>query len=244
MSSSLEEISATIKQNTDNSVTTEQISRKAAADEGGKAVMAAVTAINAIAKKVVIIDEIARQTKLLALNAAIEAAWAGEAGKGFAVVASEVRKLAERSQQAAGEITELTGDTVETASKAGDLIQKIVPDIKKTAELVQEIAAASREQSSGAEQISLAMTQLDNVIQQNASASEELASMAEELTGQSEQLVEAMGFFGSNASKSTTTQEQHRVNVAHVASATRKASPKTKAIALAKVATDSEYESF
>ena len=74
-------------------------------------VLEAVAAMKEIASKISIIEEIARQTNLLALNAAIEAARAGEHGKGFAVVAAEVRKLAERSQKAAGEINQLSGTT-------------------------------------------------------------------------------------------------------------------------------------
>jgi methyl-accepting chemotaxis protein len=142
-----------------------------------------------------IIEEIARQTNLLALNAAIEAARAGDHGKGFAVVAAEVRKLAERSQIAAGEIGGLSTSSVEVAERAGRLLDIIVPNIQKTAELVQEISAASREQDAGAEQISKAIQQLDTVIQQNASASEEIASTAEELSSQSEQLQEMIAFF-------------------------------------------------
>ena len=197
VSSSLEEMTATIRQNSDNSLATEKLAQKASVDgeEGGKAVVASVSAMREISDKVVVIEEIARQTNLLALNAAIEAARAGEAGRGFAVVASEVRKLAEHSQKAASEITGLAKSTVETSTRAGENIQKIVPDIKKTAELVQEISASSREQSVSADQITKAMMQLDNVIQQNASASEELASMAEELSGQSANLSETMSFF-------------------------------------------------
>ncbi|RJQ77205.1 MAG: HAMP domain-containing protein [Desulfobacteraceae bacterium] len=199
-SSSMEQMAANIKQNADNAAQTEKIALKSAEDAvaGGKAVAETVTAMKEIAQKISIIEEIARQTDLLALNAAIEAARAGEHGKGFAVVASEVRKLAERSQTAAGEIRRLSGSSVEVAERAGEMLGRIVPDIQKTAELVQEISAASSEQNSGAEQVNKAIQQLDQVIQQNASASEEMASTAEELSGQAEQLQEAIAFFRLN----------------------------------------------
>jgi methyl-accepting chemotaxis protein len=197
VSSSVEEMAATIKQNSDNALATEGIASKAAkeAEEGSKAVSDSVAAMGVIADKISIIEEIARQTNLLALNAAIEAARAGESGKGFAVVASEVRKLAERSQIAASEITGLSKTTVDLSQRAGRIIAGIVPDIRKTSELVQEIASASSEQSAGVDQIGKAMIQLDTVIQQNASASEEMASMSEELAGQAQQLSTAITFF-------------------------------------------------
>jgi methyl-accepting chemotaxis protein len=196
-SSSIEQMSSNIKQNADNALQTEKIAIKSSTDaqEGGKAVMQTVSAMKEIAGKISIIEEIARQTNLLALNAAIEAARAGEHGKGFAVVASEVRKLAERSQRAAGEISQLSSASVEVAEKAGDMLTKMLPDIQKTAELVQEISAASREQDTGAEQINKAIQQLDQVIQQNAGASEEMSSTAEELSSQSEQLQGIIAFF-------------------------------------------------
>ncbi|WP_320171016.1 methyl-accepting chemotaxis protein [Maridesulfovibrio sp.] len=197
VSASMEEMTANIRQNADNAHQTEQIALQASsqAEEGGEAVARAVDAMKNIAEKISIIEEIARQTNLLALNAAIEAARAGEHGKGFAVVAAEVRKLAERSGAAAGEIGELSSSTVGVAEKAGEMLKRLVPDIRRTAELVQEIAAGSGEQLSGAEQINKAVQQLDQVTQQNASASEEMASTSEELSSQAEQLQQVMSFF-------------------------------------------------
>ena len=196
-SSSMEQMSANIRQNADNAMETEKIAMKSAdvAKDGGQAVAETVGAMKDIAEKISIIEEIARQTNLLALNAAIEAARAGEHGKGFAVVASEVRKLAERSQNAAAEISELSGSSVEIAERAGSMLGEMVPDIQRTAELVQEISASSKEQDTGADQINKAIQQLDSVIQQNASASEEMASTSEELSSQAEQLQDSIAFF-------------------------------------------------
>ncbi|MGC1455312.1 MAG: Cache 3/Cache 2 fusion domain-containing protein [Nitrospirota bacterium] len=196
-SSSVEQINATIKQNADNASQTEKIALKSSADalESAKAVSETVVAMKEIASRISIIEEIARQTNLLALNAAIEAARAGEHGKGFAVVASEVRKLAERSQVAATEISKLSTISVHVAETAGAMLAKLVPDIQKTAALVQEISAASKEQTTGADQINGAIQQLNQVIQQNAGAAEEMSSTAEELSSQSEQLQGTIAFF-------------------------------------------------
>lgn len=197
VSSSMEQMGANIRQNTDNAQQTEKISTRSASDarESGKAVNETVVAMRDITDKITIIQEIARQTNLLALNAAIEAARAGEHGKGFAVVAAEVRKLAERSQDAAGEITELAQTSVGIAEKAGEMLNRLVPDIQKTADLVQEITAASNEQNSGAGQINKAVQQLDKVIQQNAGSAEEMASTSEELSSQAQQLQAAISYF-------------------------------------------------
>jgi methyl-accepting chemotaxis protein len=196
-SSSMEQMSANIRQNADNAIQTEKIAVKSTeeANEGGKAVAQTVTAMKQIADKINIVEEIARQTNMLALNAAIEAARAGEHGKGFAVVAAEVRKLAERSQSAAGEISELSASSVEVAEKAGALLANILPSIERTADLVKEITASSREQDTGAEQINKAIQQLDQVIQKNASAAEEMSSTSEELSAQASQLQGTVTFF-------------------------------------------------
>ena len=208
VSSSMEEMDSNIQQNADNAGQTEKIAQKAAEDaqRGGKAVTQTVEAMRNIADKINIIDEIARQTNLLALNAAIEAARAGEHGKGFAVVAQEVRKLAERSQNAAGEISELSTSSVDVAEEAGQVLDALVPDIQRTAELVQEISAASAEQRSGSQQVNQAITQLDNVVQQNASQAEEMSSMAEELSSQAEQLQSTISFF-----RVDTSAQSHRL---------------------------------
>ncbi len=214
ISSSVEQMSANIRQSADNAGQTENIAQKAANDakESGKAVSEAVTAMKAIAEKTSIIEEIARQTNLLALNAAIEAARAGEHGKGFAVVAAEVRKLAERSQIAAGEIGDLSGSTVVIAEHAGEKLASLVPDIQKTAELVQEISVASREQDIGSEEINKAIQQLDQTVQRSAASSEELAASAGELNSQVEEQRQIMSFFTLDETTTATQTERRDKN--------------------------------
>jgi methyl-accepting chemotaxis protein len=197
ISASIEEMTASINQNADNANQTEKIAMKSSSDarEGGDAVQKTVSAMKQIAEKISIIQEIARQTNLLSLNASIEAARAGEHGKGFAVVASAVQKLAERSQDAAEEISKLSKSSVDVAEKAGDMLNKLVPDIQKTAELVAEINAASAEQNKGIQQVNTAVQQFNQVVQSNASASEELASTSEELASQADELKNRLEFF-------------------------------------------------
>ena len=196
-SAAVEQMAANIKQSAENAQITEKIAMKSAEDAraSGKAVADAVEAMQTIADRIMIVQEIARQTDLLALNAAVEAARAGEHGRGFAVVAAEVRKLAERSQTAAAEISSLSASTVRTAASAGEMLQGLVPDIEKTSALVTEISVASRELATGSAQISLSIQQLDKVTQENTSAAEELSSSATELASQAEMLAEAMSFF-------------------------------------------------
>jgi methyl-accepting chemotaxis protein len=218
--SSLEEMSASIQQNSDNSRQMEQVATKGAreAEESGKAVNHTVEAMKSITEKIDIVDEIAYQTNLLALNAAIEAARAGEHGKGFAVVATEVRKLAERSQAAAKEISSLATDSVKVAENSGKLLDELVPSIQKTSELVQEVAAASREQSAGVAQINKAMAQVDQVTQRNASSAEELSSTAEELASQSEALLQLMNYFKVGGDSSFSFQPRARAKTVWVES--------------------------
>ena len=197
VSTAVEQMTSSIRQSADNAGDTERIAAKSAqdAEASGKAVSEAVAAMQTIADRILIVQEIARQTDLLALNAAVEAARAGEHGRGFAVVAAEVRKLAERSQTAAAEISSLSASTVRTAASAGEMLSNLVPDIEKTSGLVTEISVASRELATGSGQITLASQQLDRVTQGNTSAAEELSTSAAELAAPAGTLSEAMSFF-------------------------------------------------
>ena len=193
----LQEMSTSITQTAEHSRQMEQMAIKGAKDaaETGLSVTMTLSAMQAIAEKISIVEEIAYQTNLLALNAAIEAARAGEHGRGFAVVATEVRKLAERSQGAAKEIGDLSSSSVKVAERAVQALTELVPAIQKTAGLVQEVVAASGTQATGVAQASKAMGRVDQVIHRTAAAAEELASTAEGLASQAEALQQLMAFF-------------------------------------------------
>jgi methyl-accepting chemotaxis protein len=197
ISSSMEEMYANIQQTTDNAKQTETISVRTVTEvnKNTESFNVASKSLRQIAEKVNIIDEIAFQTNILALNAAVEAARAGEHGKGFAVVAGEVRKLAEKSKIAAGDINSVSKSTLTLSLNAEKELQLLAPEIEKTSKLVQDIAAASIEQVSGVEQINNAMQQLNSVVQSNAQRSDEMASQSDILSKQAEELREIISTF-------------------------------------------------
>ena len=213
-SSSIEEIVASIEKNAENAWQTEQIASKVVEDaqESSQAMTETVSAMQHISKEVVMITEIAQQTRLLSLNATIEASRAQEHGKGFAVVAAEVRALAERSQHAAEKIHDLVHTSVASAENSGQMLTRLVQDIQKTACLVKEISFASQEQDTGVKQINQAIQKLDHVTQQNSATSQELSSMAEELANQAGHLQEIIAFFNTKNENSSEYTAQEAPN--------------------------------
>ncbi|MCP1318550.1 methyl-accepting chemotaxis protein [Halomonas sp. 707B3] len=209
--SSMEQMTATVRQNADNAHQAQRMTGGVAnqAQEATEVAMQARQAMQHIHQAneqvttiVTAIDNIAFQTNLLALNASVEAARAGEHGRGFAVVADEVRKLASRSAEEASQIRHLVNNNVARINEGealvattSDTLEKIAARVQQVAALVDEIATASHEQSAGVEQISHAMAQLEDVTQQNASLVEQVATASRSLDDQAEEMTTLVSRF-------------------------------------------------
>lgn len=197
VSSAMEQMAANIDQNADNATQTQAIAHTMEEKilQVNELSLRSLESVKSITEKTAIISEIAAQTNILALNAAVEAARAGEHGRGFSVVASEIRKLAERSRDAASEIASFSTRSLSDTHSAARALDDVLPEVKRTAQLVNEIATASQEQRQGVDQINAALQQLSEIVQQNAAASEEMATSAEELNTQAESLNHASSYF-------------------------------------------------
>ncbi len=221
VSTAIEEMVANIDQNTENAVATEKLTSSTVENVNLSSQYSgeAAEAMKTIAEKITIISDIAFQTNILALNAAVEAVRAGEQGRGFSVVAAEVRKLAERSKQAANEIVTLVNKGLKVTKMAGEKAKALVPDIEKTTVLIKEISAASLEQKTGAEQINMAMQNLNVITQENASSSDELTNSAVLLSSLASSLKQAVGQFKLDDEAAKQTEEFDKDAIAAAATA-------------------------
>lgn len=194
---SISEIQSNLKQSAENAESAEKISENVANKmlKSKDDSIYAAKLMKDVANKIKIIEEIAFQTNILALNAAVEAARAGEQGKGFSVVAAEVRKLAERSKNAAIEITELSSKSVAAIEKTGRGMEELVPDVQRTVDLVKGIYLQTKEQSEEVNSLNQIAHGLNKMAGQNKTSSESINSQSRQLLKMAEELNNEMQYF-------------------------------------------------
>lgn len=163
--------------------------------QGVRLSVKAVTSMEIIAEKISVINDIALQTNILALNAAVEAARAGEYGRGFAVVAAEVRRLAERAQSAADEISGLLQKCLEDTEASGNMLDQTIPFIENNARTINQLAVANAEQNNNIDDINTAVDRLNELAKQNNANAKKIAVFSEEIDGQAESLKKLISRF-------------------------------------------------
>ena len=191
--------------------------------QSGEVVNRAVSAMGDIEKSsddvrqiIALIDGIAFQTNLLALNAGVEAARAGEAGKGFAVVAEEVRALAQRSAEAAREVSrQVTASTDQVkagaglVSEAGQMLDGIIDRVEGLGQLIDDIAAAADRQAASVGVISQTMTAMERNTQHNAAMAEEATAASASLARNAQALREALSRFRLGARAAASFEHRY-----------------------------------
>jgi len=219
-SATMEELAATVRENSNRTDNAEHLAQEVTrrTNTGAAAVEQAVAAVENIEKSskqiseiTSVIEAIAFQTNLLALNAAVEAARAGESGKGFAVVASEVRTPAQRSSDAASDITTLiqastksVGEGVDMVQKTGNALSEISQSLSELMSTISDVAIAGRDEAENVQNLSGIVARMDEGLQSNSALASRGASSADDLKANVADMQRMVGSFAVGGSEPQT----------------------------------------